>query len=191
MLTCARIRIALAVLSVCWFVNPAYTQVGSKSAGFRLTDTAGKTHTLEDYAGKVLVLEFWSFKCSVALAYEERMHAIHSRFHDRGVAFLAVASNKNESSEEIRRNAENLKVPFPVLLDPDGDLAEALDATHTPSMIVLDASGIIRYRGAIDNNKRTGENGRIAYVENALNALLAGQTVSQPETKAFGCTIRR
>ncbi|MBZ5494914.1 MAG: redoxin domain-containing protein [Acidobacteriia bacterium] len=166
-------------------------QIGAKVADFRLTDNNGKSHTLEDYTGKILVLEFWSFKCPVSLAYDERVAALQSKYGGRGVSVLAVASNKNESSAEVKRNAENLKLAFPVLLDQDGMLAEKLGATHTPSVFILDGTGTLRYRGAIDNNKRATERGRIAYVEAALDALLAGQPVPQADTQVFGCSIKR
>lgn len=169
----------------------AGAQIGETITGFRLTDARGTVHTLEEYAGKIVVLEFWSFKCPVSLAYDERVAALQAKYRNRGVVVLAVASNKNESPVEVRRNAENLNLPFPVLLDPDGALAERLHATHTPSVAILDGSGTLRYRGAIDNNKRIDERGRIPYAEEALDALLAGQPLPQTETNAFGCTIKR
>jgi peroxiredoxin len=188
-----RSRAATILIFAPFLLAPLFAdvQVGAKTAGFRLTDTAGKTHDLGDYAGKVLVLEFWSFKCPVSLAYDERMAALYSKYRSQGVSFLAVASNKNESPVEIRRNVENLKLAFPVLLDRDGMLADRLGATHTPSVFILDGSGILRYRGAVDNNKRAGERGRIAHVEDALNAILGGKPVPEEQTKVFGCGIRR
>jgi peroxiredoxin len=170
---------------------PAWAQIGSKLAGFRLTDTGGRDHTLEQYAGRIVVLEFWSFKCPVSLAYDERVAALQSKYDGRGVVVLAVASNKNETPVEVRRNAENLRLPFPVLLDTDGIMAEKLGATHTPSVCILDGAGVLRYRGAIDNNKRPDERDRVPYAEEAIEALLAGRPVPQVETKVFGCSIRR
>ncbi|MBP1597233.1 MAG: thiol-disulfide oxidoreductase [Acidobacteria bacterium] len=179
--------------SVSLLLNPAIAgvQIGQKVTGIRLADSAGGSHNLDEYAGKILVLEFWSFKCPVSLSYDMRMAALLSKYSGRGVSFLAVASNRNESPIEVRRNAENLKLPFPVLLDGEGLLADRLGATHSPSVMILDRSGVLRYRGAIDNNKHEGERGRIAYVEQALDAILAGQPVRAAETRPFGCSIRR
>jgi len=181
----------LAVAALALLPLPASAQIGTRAPGFSVTDTDDKVHTLEEYAGKILVLEFWSFKCPVALAYNERLAALQSKYRDRGVAFLAIASNKNESPIEVRRNRENLKLAFPVLLDRDGAMADRLGATHTPSIVILDGAGMLRYRGAIDNNKHEGEKGRIPYAEEALDALLAGRPVPHPETEVFGCSIRR
>ena len=169
----------------------AGAQLGEKVAGFRLVDTADKTHTMSEYAGKILILEFWSFKCPVAQVYNDRVKALQSKYAPRGVVLLAVASNRNESPLEVRRNAENLSLPFPVLLDQDGVLADRVGVSQTPSVVILDGAGILRYRGAIDNNRRVTEPGRIAYVEEAVDALLAGRPVARAETPVSGCAIRR
>ena len=184
---------ALAFFLIVLTVNLCLAQVriGTKAVQFRLADTAGVIHSLDDYTGRIVVLDFWSFKCPVSLTYDERLATLHGKYRARNVAVLAVASNKNESAVEIRRNRENLRLPFPILLDPDGMLAEGLGATHTPSVVILDGAGIVRYRGAIDNNKRPGEAGRISYVEDALQALLAGKSIAEPETKVFGSSIKR
>ncbi len=190
--TVARFRAVLLTIACFGLIIPgARAQIGDKVPAFNLQDASGQTHTSEDYAGKILVLEFWSFKCPVSLAYDERMAKLLSKYGPRGVIVLAVASNKNESPVEVQRNASNLKLPFPVLLDQDGVLAEKVGATHTPSVVILDRTGILCYRGAIDNNKRPEERGRVAYVEEALVALLAGRSVPQAETKVFGCSIKR
>jgi peroxiredoxin len=181
----------LVITSIALFRIFAGTQSGEKMASFTLQDTAGKSHTLEEYSGKILVLEFWSFKCPVALAYNERMAELQLKYRSRGVVVLAVASNKNESATEVRRNAENLKLSFPVLLDQDGALADRTGANHTPSVVILDGAGRLRYRGAIDNNKRVGERGRIPYAEQAIDALLADQPILHAETQVFGCSIKR
>ncbi len=165
--------------------------IGDRAGDFRLTDVNGTSHTLSGYSGKVVVLAFWSFKCPVALAYIDRLRSLQEKYAGRGVVILAIDSSVNESAAEVKRNAANLALSFPVLMDPDGAVAERLGATHTPDVVILDRGGVVRYQGAIDNNKRPGDGGRIAHVEEALDALLAGRAVQLPETAPFGCTIRR
>ncbi len=173
-------------------LNGLCAQAGKKASPFRLKDDDGRTHSLEDFAGKILVLEFWSFKCPPAAAYDERMTALEGKYRGRGVVIIAVDSNKNEPADEVRLNRANRKLPFPVLMDQDGTLAESLGAKLTPSLVILDATGTIRYRGAIDNNKHAGERGRIAYAEDAIDALLSGQSVPLAEVKmSGGCSIKR
>jgi peroxiredoxin len=166
-------------------------EVGSKVGNFQLTDLSGQTVTSQSYSGKVLVLIFWSFKCPVCLVYNDRIEALQSKYGSRNVAVVAISSGPDQKPAEIQANASNLKLTLPVFIDADGDLAEKLGATHTPSAFVLDSARVLRYKGALDNNKRPGENGRIAYVEDALDAILAGTPVLVPEGKAFGCSIKR
>ncbi|NWG13144.1 MAG: redoxin domain-containing protein [Acidobacteria bacterium] len=183
---------ATLLLAVELLVPPAMgADVGDRVGGIRLTDTEGRTHALSDYAGNVVVLAFWSFKCPVVHAYHERLRALRDTYAGRGVVMLAIASNANETPVEIRRNAANLRLPYPVLLDTDGVLASRVGAAYAPSVYILDRGGVIRYQGAIDNNRRPGESGRVAYAEDALQSILAGRLVEVQEMPPFGCSIRR
>ncbi len=140
---------------------------------------------------KSIALIFWSFKCPVALAYDGRINELQDKYGSRGVAVFGVTSAANETAAEIRANTANLNLKVPVMLDLDGSLAEILGATHTPSVFILDRNGILRYKGSLDNNKKAGENGRIAYAEDAMDAILAARAVAIPETRPFGCSIKR
>ncbi len=186
------LRMMFALVPVVLIAFPGIAALqGEQAPDFRLADTSGREHALSAYRGRVVVLQFWSFKCPVSLAYDERMADLQRRYAGRGVVFLGVASSRNESPAEVGRNARNLNIAFPMLLDSDGALAERLGATHAPAVFIFDPSGVLRYRGAIDNNRKSGERGRIAYAEDALEAVLAGRPVPQPETREFGCSIRR
>jgi len=166
-------------------------EIGSKLQNFRLKDVSGETKTLESYSGKIVVFVFWSFKCPVSLAYNERVEKLQAKYSARGIVVLGVASGSNDHAEEISANASNLKIQFPILLDPEGDLAEKLGATHTPDVFILDGKAALRYSGAFDNNQKLGEGGRIAYAEDAIDAILAGRAAPVSETRPFGCSIKR
>jgi peroxiredoxin len=166
-------------------------EIGSKLPSFQLKDASGASRSLESYSGKILVLVFWSFKCPVSLAYDDRVEKLQAKYADKNVAVLGVASGANDNADEIRANAANLKIQFPILLDSEGDLAEKLGATHTPDVYILDRDGTLRYRGAFDNNKKLGENGRVAYVEDAVDAILGGRAIPISEMRPFGCSIKR
>jgi peroxiredoxin len=174
------------------YAQPTQTAgIGSTVGSFQLPDASGTSRSLQSYSGKVVVFVFWSFKCPVALAYNERIETLRNQYAGRGVEVFGVSSGSKETSSEIRANLANLNMSMPVLLDSEGRLAEQLGATHTPAVFILDRGGVLRYRGALDNNKRVGDNGRIAYAEDALDAILAGRAVAVPETRPFGCVIRR
>jgi len=169
----------------------AQAPLGAAIRGFQLEEPGGAPHPLDRHGGRIVVLAFWSFKCPVALGYTPRIAELADRYADRGVDVLAVGASANESGVEIQRNAANLRLAFPVLIDRDGLLAEKLGVTHTPSVFVLDRSGALRYRGALDNNKRPGEAGRASYAADAIDALLAGSAPPAAETRQFGCALRR
>ncbi len=182
----------LFLLCVCSaFAACTDAAAGGKLSDVRLQDASGATQSLQSYTGKIVVLVFWSFKCPVSLAYIDRMQALADGYASRGAVVFGVASNDNETAEEIRANVSHLNISVPILLDADGVLAQELGATHTPEAFVLDSAGVLRYRGPLDNNRRAGERGRIAYVENALDSLLSGRPVTPSEVRPFGCPIRR
>jgi peroxiredoxin len=185
----ARVTCSIILISARFSVASG-AEIGTKAPDFSLQDASGKAHTMREYAGRVVVLAFWAFKCPIVLSSDARLRAIQSKFGGAGVEILAVNSNNNESPLEIRKNAENLGLPYPVLIDEDGILAEKLRVTQTPTFYVIDRQGVVRYQGALDN-KKPGESGRAAYLEDALNEVLAGKAVSIPETRPSGCTIRR
>jgi peroxiredoxin len=160
-----------------------------KILDFQLKDATGQLHTLKSYAGQTLVLIFWSYKCPVMLAENERFIALQARYSGKGIAVLGVDSNSNETAEDISRNAANLRTTFPILIDSDKVLKNDLGATHTPSVFVIDQNGEVRYQGAFDNNKKEGSKDREAYVENAIDDLLSGKSVRVAENKVFGCII--
>jgi peroxiredoxin len=118
------------------------------------------------------------------------MEELRSKYAGKNVAVVAITSGANETPSEILANVENLKIKIPVLLDTEANAAKKLGATHIPSVFVIDENGVLRYRGAFDNNKKAGEKGRISYIENALDSLLSGQPVPVPETRVFGCIIK-
>ncbi len=187
-----RLSIALLyVLGACHAFSSPAADIGSKIANFQLTDNSGESWSLRNYAGKTVVLVFWSCKCPISLSYDSRVEELRTRYAAQGIVVAGVASNTNETPEEIRANLANRKMLLPVLLDSEGNLAEKLGATHTPSVFVIDGNEILRYKGAFDNNKKPGESGRIAYVEEALNAILAGQEIRLKETGSFGCGIKQ
>jgi peroxiredoxin len=181
----------ILLAAACFTLFSATIGIGEKVGDFKLQDTAGNTHSPAAYAGKLLVFVFWSFKCPTALACDDRLAALQTKYGNRGVVVLAVASNSNESQAEIQRNAANLNLSFPILLDSDGTFADRLGATITPSVYILDGGGALRYRGALDNRGKPGDKRREAYAEDAIESILAGQSVANPETQAAGCSIKR
>ena len=196
MMSSTGLRLAAAILCILgiYAVTPrqsAAAEIGSKLPNFQLADASGEAWSLRSYSGKIVVLVFWSYKCPVSLSYDTRIEELQNRYAAKGVVIVAIASSSNESPEEIQANLTNRKMHLPVLLDSEGNVAEKLGATHAPNVFLLDGEGMLRYRGALDNNKKPGENGRIGYVEEALDSILAGRDVRVTETPPLGCSIKQ
>ncbi len=187
----AIVMVLVFLLSAGNAVFAAPAKIGEKVSDFKLQDASGGTRSLSSYAGKIVVLAFWSFKCPAALASDDRLAALQTKYGSQGVIILAVDSCPNESGAEIQRNAANLNLSFPVLLDSEGTVAEKLGIALTPSLCILDREGVLRYRGALDNREKVGDKKREAYAESAVESILAGQAVAKVETQVTGCSIRR
>jgi peroxiredoxin len=174
---------------------PAPLKLGSAAPNIALRDLDGNRVNLKDYLaggkGKLLVVDFFSFRCPIHAAYVERLKAIHAKYQPKGVALVAVDPNWNEPAEELKKYAKAKEIRFPILIDRDAAAADIFGAQHTPTLYVFDSRGQLRYRGAVDNDRAVGQPGRKAYLEDALDAVLAGKDVPKPTSRAFGCSIKR
>ena len=155
----------------------------------RLADLEGHPLAL-DLAGVPHVVVFVSARCSLSNRYHARLETLYREFAPRGVRFLAANPNSTEPDDEVREHARKSRFSFPVLRDPGGVLAERLGVNVTPAALVLDSAGQVRYRGRIDDAENPARVRR-QWLREALAAVLAGDPVETPETKVYGCTIKR
>ncbi len=159
-------------------------------ADFSVSNLDGATEQFSELRGpaRVAVVGFISTKCPVSQAYLARIERLYREFSAKGVAFLLLNANDNETVQEIRRQHENFK--FPVYKDYHNRAADLFEAQTTPEMFVLDRTGAIRYHGAIDDatNEARVKNHAL---RNAVEALLAGKQPPVTELKAFGCVLKR
>ncbi len=142
---------------------------------------------------KAVVVAVLSFKCPLARDYFEPLSAVAAEYGPKGVAVVGVVPN--ETPEEVARQAAEFKAAFPVFADRGLAAADALKATHTPEVFVLDARRVVRYRGRVDDKfgarlKANPETTRHD-LRSALDEVLAGKAVSVPRTPCVGCEIAR
>ena len=88
------------------------------------------------------------------------------------------------------RICDLLKIEHPIVLDTTGDVARAYGAKNTPTMYIINADGVLAYWGGIDNDPSADNVGKTNYVAKALDEILAGQTVTEAKTKAYGCSVK-
>ncbi len=171
-------------------VEPSKPGIGQLAPDFTLKDLNGQPHSLKDYRGKVVIVSFISTECPVVSAYLERIKAIAADYKARNVVFLGINSNSTEPVSTIREHAAKNNLTFTILKDEGNQVADAYGASFTPEMYVIDTTGRLRYHGRIDNAPEVRRVTRHD-LRQALDELLAGKAVSAPETKAFGCVIKR
>jgi G3E family GTPase len=133
---------------------------------------------------------FLSAQCPVSNEYNGRMSTLFQEYSAKGVHLLFVNANRNESNQAVEEHRQAAGFPFHVYRDRESTLAGALGAEVTPQAFVFDRDGVLRYKGYIDD-ARNPARVRVQGLRNALDAVMAGKPVARPETKAFGCTIKR
>src|SRR5262249_55323162 len=191
---------ALAVLVGCLvpFVvsgEKASPAPGRKIAYFTLTDVRdGKKVSLADLKDKAVVVVFVGTECPVNNAYMPRLVELHQEFSKKGIAFLAINANSQDTPERVAKHAKEHELPFPVLKDADNVVADDFEAKRTPEAFVLDGERRVRYRGRIDDQYGVGfarpKPTRRDLAE-ALDEVLAGKAVATAATEAAGCQIAR
>ena len=165
-------------------------KVGAKVGEFQVQDLGGKSVAFSALRGPVTVVTFISTQCPVSNGYNQRMNAVFNDYSAKGVKFIFVNANRNESPNEVRQHAKHVGFAFPVYKDANNVLADKFGADVTPESYVIDSSGVVRYHGSIDDSQNEARI-RTRGLRLALDAVLAGKPVAITETKAFGCSIKR
>jgi peroxiredoxin len=172
---------------------------GDKAKTFNLKNVDGEMISPEDYAdAKGFIIIFSCNHCPYVKAYESRMEALNKKYAPKGYPVIAINSNDTaqypeDSYENMQRNSKQKGFTFPYLIDPTQEIAKAYGALKTPHVFVLQRQGkdlIVKYVGAIDDNTENADKVEKKYVEEAVNALLAGKEIKIKETKAIGCGIK-
>lgn len=168
---------------------------GQKAPEFTLPVAGGATLSLKEQLAKnkLTVVMFIATQCPVSNAYNERMAQLAKDYTAKGVSFVGVNSNKQEAVEEIVKHSKDNGFAFPVVKDASNKIADLYGARVTPEIFVIDANGQVRYHGRIDEKQSPSAPSDIQSpdLKKALDALLEGKPAPAPDTKAFGCSIKR
>ena len=167
---------------------------GSDTFQLNLTSLSGeRVNPLAEGDPASSVFLFMRSDCPIANRYAPELRRLHESFSPRGVRFWFVYVDPQEKSESIQRHAEEYQVPGGILRDSHHDLVRLTGARVTPEAVVFDAGGTLVYRGRIDDRytdfgkARARPNRRDLKL--ALEAVLNGDAVAAPETRAVGCFI--
>ena len=164
--------------------------VGGKAGDFTVADLQGREVPVSPGKGEVTVVMFISAICPVSNNYNVRINDLYRDYSAKGVKFVFINANQNEKPALVEDHARRAGFPFPVYADVDNVVADRFGAQSTPETFVIGGDGAIRYHGRIDDSQNPV---RVQHhsLRLAIDAVLAGREVAAPETKAFGCTIKR
>ncbi len=174
-------------------------KIGDVATDFRLKSTSDKMVSLKDYKdAKGFIVIFTCNHCPYAKAYEDRILGLDKKYSKLGYPVIAINPNNpakqpEDAFDRMKTRAKEKKFTFPYLFDEGQRIYPQYGATKTPHVYLLQKTtkgNIVKYIGAIDDNHEDEKAVKEKYVENAVNALLAGKDVPVKETKAIGCTIK-
>lgn len=175
-------------------------KVGDKAADFYLRNIDGKMTSLKDFKNaKGFVIAFTCNTCPFSVANEDRLIAIDQKYKNQGYPVIAINPNDplvkpGDSFKAMQQRAAEKGFTFPYLEDNEQEVFPKYGATKTPHIYLVqknsDEDFIVKYIGAIDNSSRDPQAVTKTYLEDALNALLAGKKIEVTETKAIGCSIK-
>jgi len=174
-------------------------EVGDLVADFKLKNVDGKMVSLSDYKqAKGLIVIFDCNTCPMSRAYNSRIIALNKKYAAQGFPVVLINPNSaeivaEESFDEMKAHAKEHSYDFPYLYDESQDVVRKFNPTNTPHTFVLsktpDGQKVV-YIGAIDNNSRDGSKASKHFVEEAVDELLAGKSVTVTKTRAIGCTVK-
>jgi len=192
----------LLSLALTAFTLPALAVApGASAPDFKGTDSNGTQHSLTEYRGKFVVLEWANQGCP----YDRKHYlsgSMESQQRDwtaKGVVWLSVISSALGEQGYVTPSEENtyLKTmhaaPTAAILDPAGDIGRLYGAKTTPHIFVVDPTGKLIYQGAIDDKPTPDQEdlkGARNYLNETLTAAMSGKPVAIASTRPYGCSVK-
>jgi len=175
--------------------------VGKTAPNFTLTGADGKPHSLADYAGKFVVVEWTNPNCPFVKKFygSDTMQTLQKEETGKGVVWLRINSSAaghdgfQTPAELASYISDNHVAATESLIDASGKVGHTYGARNTPQMFVIDPKGTLIYAGGIDN-KPSADPADIAtatnYVKAALDEAMAGKPVTTPTAPPYGCSVK-
>ena len=190
---------ALAAIPTSTAILPA--AVGQSAPDFTLRDNEGKSHSLSDFKGKFVVLEWVNYDCPFVRAQYNSgsMPSLQRTYTGKGVVWLSVCSSAPgkdgyyEGTDLTSRMERMKAAPSAYLVDAQGDVGRLYAAKSTPTMFVVDPLGTLIYAGGIDDTPTTNPSEVTHsrnYVREALDLSMAGKPVDVTYSRSYGCSVK-
>jgi len=193
--------IALTTCVLAQAATESELEIGKPAPNFTLTDTLGKIHTLSDYQGKYVILEWTNHECPFVRKHygSGNMQKLQKMYTEQGVVWLSIISSapakqgyvSPEQGREI--SSQDGAAATAKLLDASGEVGRLYDAKTTPHMFIISPEGNLVYMGGIDDKPSANPadiEGATNYVQAAMTELMEGKAVSQPLTRPYGCSVK-
>lgn len=179
----------------------ADAKVGETAPGFTLVDINGNEHSLSDYAGKFVVLEWINYDCPFVQKHYNsgNMQALQKKYREKDVVWLTICSSAEGkqgyfSTDEINKRSREHGANFTAyLIDESGEVGKAYGAKTTPHMYIISPEGSLIYAGGIDDTPSTDVadiETATNYVSAALDAAMNGGEVEVKVSKPYGCSVK-
>lgn len=179
----------------------AAVEIGKPAPAFTGTDSNGKTHSLSNYKGKTVVLEWTNAQCPFVVKHYDsgNMQKLQETYTAKDVVWLTINSGAEGKQGHVTAEQANALIAekgnkaSAYILDTTGEIGKAYDAKTTPHMFVIDKEGTLVYQGAIDDNDSSNKEDAATaknYVAAALDATLEGKAVETAQTKPYGCGVK-
>jgi hypothetical protein len=192
------VALAFALLSSAAFAAP---QPGEPAPNFSLTDIHGQKHSLADYKGKYVVLEWNNPECPFVHKHYDsgNIPKLQQEERSKGVVWLTINSAAPGNAGDLSPGdiekflSSDHADPTAYLRDPDGAVGHLYGAKTTPDMYVIDPDGKLIYDGGIDNRPTPDPAdipGATNYVRAALDESMAGKPVTVATSRPYGCSVK-
>jgi len=183
-------------------------ELGKPAPLFTLADIDGTQHELGKLKGKTVVLEWFNPECPFVRHAHTKgpLHDQAARVQSPNVVWLSINSGalgkQGNGLERNRSGKTEYGISNPILLDESGAVGRAYGAIKTPHLFIVDAKGVLVYRGGIDNAPiGTVDDARprlpdskpgqvVNYVDAALQDIALGRPLRLPDTPPYGCSVK-
>lgn len=118
-------------------------QIASPAPAFELTDTNGRTISLEKLRGKVVLLNFWAPWCVSCREELPELETLYMRYNETGFEVIGICVDAPGST--LTRFLQKFSLTFPILTDPTGKTADAYRLTELPTSFIIGRDGVVRY----------------------------------------------
>lgn len=178
--------------------NTGY-KIGDIVEDFKLENVDGTMLSMSSFKdAKGFIITFTCNTCPFSVAYEDRINDLNKKYSNLGYPVIAIMPNNvdikpGDNMEAMKIRAKEKDFTFPYLIDKKQNVYPIFGATKTPHVYILEknkAGYVVKYIGAIDDNYKDAKAVKVKYVEQAIDALLAGKDIEIKETKAIGCSIK-